>query len=52
VIAAGPGVPDATLQTIVEKTIQKFWPVTPAPAAMAYYPPGYQAPPPPPPVTQ
>ena len=29
--AAGPGIPDATLQILVEKTIKLFWPVTPLP---------------------
>jgi hypothetical protein len=40
--AAGPAIPDVTLQAIVEKTIQKFYPMTvmPAPGAGAmYYPP-------------
>lgn len=43
VVAAGPGIDDATLQTVVEKTIKKFYPITPvmAPGMMpgAYYPP-------------
>ena len=41
--AAGPAIPDNTLQIIVEKTIKLFWPVTPIPQFMM---------PPPPPVVQ
>lgn len=42
---AGPCIGDAQLQAIVEKTIQKFWPVATAPAipfgaAPPYYMPG------------
>ena len=36
VLAAGPAIPDAQLQMIVEKTVQKFWPVTSTPAGMYY----------------
>jgi hypothetical protein len=42
--AAGPAIPDAQLQLIVEKTIKLFYPVTPSPAMMTspgmpgYYP--------------
>ena len=32
--AAGPCIPDAQLQLIVEKTIQKFFPVEPPPPAL------------------
>lgn len=36
---AGPSISDATLQMIVEKTVKKYYPVIPAPAFMAGYPP-------------
>lgn len=32
--AAGPAITDALLQTLVEKTINKFWPVGAAPAML------------------
>lgn len=39
VLTAGPAIPEAQLQLIVEKTIIKFFPVSPVPAGSMYTPP-------------
>jgi hypothetical protein len=41
VLTAGPAIPEAQLQQIVEKTINKYFPVTPAPAAAMFQPMTY-----------
>jgi hypothetical protein len=45
---AGPAIPDAQLQAIVEKTILKFWPIQPAPPVTFGMSPNMYPPPPPP----
>ena len=37
--AAGPAIPDLQLQAIVEKTINKFYPLQPVTPTGVYYPP-------------
>jgi hypothetical protein len=43
---AGPAIPDATLQMIVEKTIKKMVPIVPAAPPLSYGPVSYPPPPP------